>query len=877
MEHSQAILKATGGERSVSANREQVRATHLDMHPMLRLQSAIGNRAVQRLIEAGLEGTDAQESPVRELLAGELVNEVLSTPGHALDSTTRAVMESSFGVDFSAVRIHSDGRAGESADAVHAHAYTSGQDVVFAEGRYAPGSAEGQRLLAHELTHVVQQAAGPVAGTPIGDGSLSVSDPDDGFEQEADFHAERVVESASGDAAAESAGGATATAPVTVQRDDDDDDEGFFGKIGSAVSSGVSSVASGVSDVAGDAWQGAKNVASDVGDVAGDAWQGAKNVASDVGDVAGDAWQGAKNVASDVGDVAGDAWKGAKNVAGDVADFGGEVYGQMKEDAGYIRKGAGYVNKGIDWLEDEAKGGTHWVADKAKGIPVLEQMADVGEAVTDTAIDFEGGLAKGATGLAGGLLSAAADPVDTAKGLYTMSEHIPGLGLPEKALHGAYDLAFSDKSAGQVADETFNPMADAKYWGGVGKGIWSPLQQSIDAGKPGEAIGQGAFDVGMLLTGAGEAGAAVEGAGVAGELAEGADVAALAEGADAAKGAEVAEGAGSLGEAAEPVQIPVDPKAPGFPEAPAPASEMEGASASEVDTAGGGASRSGPPADDYDVAAWEKYYQENPGAGRSAGAAANNELESAAAEESLPSSEVPETTAPQETGGPGEVENGGGGEGGSPNSPDVEQMADEVQAGRNARLRAQSPYRENALARLREEVESGIRSPDTEMLAQDRGANVPVEIAEGETTLGEAQANVHHIQALNEAPELAASEENSEILDAQGRGSAHKAGAHGNDFGAPRNGVPANPEFDKNLGMSGDMRRVTDSGTGRTVPRLGESPEKNLTVEEQGNITARPREQSLEDILNDEARSPEDEWNDRIDSSTEPDDEFEDD
>jgi hypothetical protein len=159
------------------------------------------------------------------------------------------------------------------------------------------------------------------------------------------------------------------------------------------------------------------------------------------------------------------------------------------------------------------------------------------------------------------------------------------------------------------------------------------------------------------------------------------------------------------------------------------------------------------------------------------------------------------------------------------------------------------------------------------MLAEDRGANVPVEIAEGETSLGEAQVNVHHKTSLAEAPELAGNPENAELLDAQGRGSAHASGAHGNRFAEQRGGLAADPNFDENLGMSADKRRVVDSGTKRPVPGLGESPEKNLTLEQEGKITARPKEQSLKDILDEQATSPEDEMNDRIDSSSELDDE----
>ena len=85
------------------------------------------------------------------------INNVLSTGGSSLDNDTKELMESQFGYDFTNVRIHTDERASKSAQELNAHAYTLGKDVVFGVGRYQPTSSEGQRLLAHELTHVVQQ------------------------------------------------------------------------------------------------------------------------------------------------------------------------------------------------------------------------------------------------------------------------------------------------------------------------------------------------------------------------------------------------------------------------------------------------------------------------------------------------------------------------------------------------------------------------------------------------------------------------------------------------------------------------------------------------------------------------------------------------
>jgi hypothetical protein len=96
------------------------------------------------------------EQPVE---APPIVHDVLRSAGQPLEPSTRALMEPQFGHDFSQVRVHADEQAGYSARAVNARAYTVGRHVVFAPHEYAPGFINGQRLLAHELTHVVQQSA----------------------------------------------------------------------------------------------------------------------------------------------------------------------------------------------------------------------------------------------------------------------------------------------------------------------------------------------------------------------------------------------------------------------------------------------------------------------------------------------------------------------------------------------------------------------------------------------------------------------------------------------------------------------------------------------------------------------------------------------
>jgi hypothetical protein len=100
--------------------------------------------------------------------APPIVHDVLNSPGQPLDANARAFMEPHFGHDFSRVRVHADTKAAESARAVNAVAYTVGRDIVFGTGQYAPHSARGQRVLAHELTHVVQQDRGVSSGTPMG-------------------------------------------------------------------------------------------------------------------------------------------------------------------------------------------------------------------------------------------------------------------------------------------------------------------------------------------------------------------------------------------------------------------------------------------------------------------------------------------------------------------------------------------------------------------------------------------------------------------------------------------------------------------------------------------------------------------------------------
>jgi len=105
---------------------------------------------LQRNVAHGIESSEAPS----------IVNDVLRSPGQTLDAATRVFMEPRFGRDFSHVRVHTDLSSAQSATAVNALAYTVGNHIVFATGQYAPGTPAGRTLLAHELTHTVQQRGG---------------------------------------------------------------------------------------------------------------------------------------------------------------------------------------------------------------------------------------------------------------------------------------------------------------------------------------------------------------------------------------------------------------------------------------------------------------------------------------------------------------------------------------------------------------------------------------------------------------------------------------------------------------------------------------------------------------------------------------------
>jgi hypothetical protein len=138
------------------------------------LQRRVDDDAAASALAARLQASRTGGSRLPEGVAGQLTPHVGSVA--------------------TSIRVHADGNADTLARAVDAVAFTTGRDIFFRSGAYRPQTTSGLELLAHEASHVAQQAAGPVSGAAIG-GGLAVSDPSDRFEREAAEVARTVLQS----------------------------------------------------------------------------------------------------------------------------------------------------------------------------------------------------------------------------------------------------------------------------------------------------------------------------------------------------------------------------------------------------------------------------------------------------------------------------------------------------------------------------------------------------------------------------------------------------------------------------------------------------------------------------------------------------------
>lgn len=165
-------------------NREQAADAGVDRSGLAQLQNQVGNRAVQRMLaQRSSDGAFELDDDT----AGR-INQARGQ-GQPLDSATQDQMGAAMGQDFSGVQVHTSRESDELNQQIGAKAFTTGQDIFFKEGAYDPGSSGGQELIAHELTHVVQQGSGAVKG---GSG-MTVNAPGDVYEQEADSVAKQVT------------------------------------------------------------------------------------------------------------------------------------------------------------------------------------------------------------------------------------------------------------------------------------------------------------------------------------------------------------------------------------------------------------------------------------------------------------------------------------------------------------------------------------------------------------------------------------------------------------------------------------------------------------------------------------------------------------
>lgn len=158
---------------------------------IIALQHQVGNAALQRLL---LQRTGDGAFDLDEATAGR-INRARGG-GQTLDTSIQAKMGESMGADFSGVRVHTGSESHALNEQLNAKAFTTGSDIFFRDGAYSPQSSGGQELLAHELTHVVQQSTGAVRGGGGGGSAMTVNAPGDRFEQEADSVAKSVTSAA---------------------------------------------------------------------------------------------------------------------------------------------------------------------------------------------------------------------------------------------------------------------------------------------------------------------------------------------------------------------------------------------------------------------------------------------------------------------------------------------------------------------------------------------------------------------------------------------------------------------------------------------------------------------------------------------------------
>jgi hypothetical protein len=254
MEHATANTKQTEHGKGTAPHARPAVQSQPATHPAMEMQQQVGNQAMQQLLRAGIihaklsisqpddpdereadstadrimrshagasvaasacscsgeeemcdECRQKQAAPILRKETGSgppsvshgVLSRMRHSAGHPLDINTRSFFESRFRHDFSAVRIHTDSSAERSASDLRANAYALGSDIFFAAGKYAPGTDDGRRLLAHEMTHTVQQSRSGAesAESILQRQNVTVGRTHDPMEAEADRVADSVMRS----------------------------------------------------------------------------------------------------------------------------------------------------------------------------------------------------------------------------------------------------------------------------------------------------------------------------------------------------------------------------------------------------------------------------------------------------------------------------------------------------------------------------------------------------------------------------------------------------------------------------------------------------------------------------------------------------------
>ena len=373
--------------------------------------------------------SEGHEAAARQ--AGDGVRRSVRSGNEPMPQPLQRSMESRFSHDFGSVRIHAGDEANQSAQAMGANAYAVGTDIVFAEGQYAPETPSGERLLAHELTHVAQQgqSSDPVADIDDSSSALTFSHPADSAEMEAERAAGRV---ASGESVAVESG-----PTATVSRDLTDwltGSAAVSGMLPSAADDAVAGDAAPASAPAAAApAASAAAVSGMLPSAAGAAGAGvpaAANVpgmgASAAAAPAAAAGGVPSPAAAPFGGAAGATGAAAPSVVSTVAGavtapFSNSPAASWYQDNTNVKGAQQWWNQTVDSSENQAETAVQGAADQVQN-PILGGMAQAGAAVVNTGIDAVGGVAKGIGDIAGGLENMALHPIDTATGLAGLAE-----------------------------------------------------------------------------------------------------------------------------------------------------------------------------------------------------------------------------------------------------------------------------------------------------------------------------------------------------------------------------------------------------------------------------------------------------------------------